>query len=117
MDNLASAYLQLGLGGAALFVLLVTMVTLIRSIKKWGEKSYGSEGVRNNLMCEKFDILTDKVTNMAEAMRDEKKTLLSLLTGIQNTLLDIQRRMARQEDQRLYALNKKKDSVSNGDGH
>lgn len=112
MDSLASAYLQLGLGGAALFVLLITMVTLIKSVNKWRDTSSGKEGERNDIMCEKFDLLTNKVTDMTESIRDEKRMLVNILTSIQNTLLDIQGRMARQEEHRLYALKKEKDTKS-----
>lgn len=114
--DIADGFLQLGLGGAALLIVVIFMILEFRSKDK-------GNGVVEKL-CTKIDNL---ITSNAEYTQELNKVLLSndkdqketlkILANIQTITIDIQRRISRVDDRTFYCLGSKdiKEEEKKGD--
>lgn len=97
-ESTSSLYLQLGIAGATLLILLVFIVLLFKYVTK--------DNKRVDKLCEKIDLLVTSLTAVTVANDKDQKVTIKLLTDIMAATLDTQRRVVRIDDRTFKCLGK-----------
>lgn len=139
-NNIANGYIQLGVSGATLLVLLVliillfrfisinnktnaslqnTILTFVTNLNKEENQNQNMQYTKLDKLCDKIDSLitsnSEHTTKLNEVLlcndKDQKETI-KMLTTILELNMDIQRRVARVDDRTYRCLgNTKKEEV------
>lgn len=97
-EGIVNGYLQLGLGGAALLIVLVSVILNSTSNKKVDK------------LCDKIDTLVTTITKDMTANDKDSKDIKNKLDTILNVAIDSQRRITRIDDRTYRCLgNMKKE--------
>jgi hypothetical protein len=112
-ETTANLYLQLGIAGATLLILLVFMILLFKYIGENKKSKSGNELNRIDKLCDKIDALissnaehTQKLNEVLLTNDKDQKTTLGLLDKILSSILDTQRRVVRIDDRTYGCLNR-----------
>jgi hypothetical protein len=113
-ETTANLYLQLGIAGATLLILLVFIILLFKFIGDNKKSKTGNETNRIDKLCDKIDALissnaehTEKLNEVLLTNDKDQKTTIGLLDKILDCVLDTQRRVVRVDDRTYSCLNKK----------
>lgn len=108
-DHVIDGYLQLGIAGATLVILLIAIILMFWFMKKWVSKDTAAQTSRIDKLCDKIDTLvtsyhenTLQLSKVTLANDKDQKATLNLLTQLLNVLLDVQKKVVRIDD-RTYA--------------
>lgn len=116
----ANLYLQLGIAGATLLILLVFVILLFKFISENKKNRNIGEVSRIDKLCDKIDALissnaehTQKLNEVLLSNDKDQKETIKLLDKILDSALDTQRRVVRIDDRTYRCLgnNKKGDDV------
>ena len=113
-NDIANGYLQLGLGGAALLLVLVFIILEFKS------KDKGNSVVEK--LCDKIDNLitsnaihTEELNKVLISNDKDQQETLKALKRIETLSIDTQRRVARVDDRTFYCLGNPKSNNRNTD--
>lgn len=109
MNEIASLYLQLGIAGGTLFILLIFVIMLFKLVGKMNNNENNSQNTRIDKLCDKIDSLITSYAENTQQLnkvllsndKDQKQTLNKLDT-ILEIAVENQRRISRIDD-RTYA--------------
>lgn len=114
-SNILNLYLQLGIAGATLAILLVFVILLFKFISENKRNKTNSDGNRIDKLCDKIDALissnaehTQKLNEVLLANDKDQKTTIGLLDKILAVTLDTQRRIQRIDDRTFSCLGNSK---------
>ena len=112
-DSVATLYLQLGIAGATLLILLVFVVLLFRFVSK--------DNNRVEKLCEKIDLIitsysenTTKLNQVLISNDKDQEAVIKLLTDINVSMLDTQRRVVRIDDRTYWCLGSSEEKKERG---
>lgn len=116
-NETANLFLQLGIGGAALFIILVFMILLFKLFSKINTNENGAQNNRIDKLCDKIDNLitsyaenTQKLNEVLLTNDKDQKSTLKALDQMLDLLVDTQKRVAIIDDRTYRCLgNIKKD--------
>lgn len=117
MNEIANLYLQLGIAGATLFILLIFVVMLFKMIGKISNNENLSQNTRIDKLCDKIDTLVTSYSENTQQLnkvllsndKDQKQTINKLDT-ILEIAVENQRRISRIDDRTYSCLrNSKKE--------
>jgi hypothetical protein len=115
-ETTANLYLQLGIAGATLLILLVFVVLLFKFVGENKKTKSNNEFNRIDKLCDKIDALissnaahTQKLNEVLLTNDKDQKANLNLLDKILDSVLDTQRRVVRIDDRTYGCLNKKNE--------
>jgi phosphoglycerate-specific signal transduction histidine kinase len=116
-NETANLFLQLGIGGAALFIILIFMILLFKLFTKINTNENDAQNNRIDKLCDKIDNLvtsyaenTQKLNEVLLTNDKDQKNTLKALNQVLELVIDIQRRVARIDDRTYSCLgNKKKE--------
>ena len=107
-------FIQLGIAGAALVVLLICIVLLFRFLADNKRSKNVSDINRIDKLCDKIDALitsnaehTTKLNEVLLTNDKDQKTTIDLLDKILNLALDTQRRVVRIDDRTYSCIGNK----------
>ncbi|GIM29833.1 hypothetical protein CPJCM30710_24990 [Clostridium polyendosporum] len=110
-SNILNLYLQLGIAGATLAILLVFVILLFKFISENKRNKTNSDTSRIDKLCDKIDALissnaehTQKLNEVLLANDKDQKTTIGLLDKILAVALDTQRRVLRIDDRTFTCL-------------
>ena len=116
-DNVANGYLQLGVAGATLLILLVFVILLFRLITKINQSGDGTQINKMDKLCDKIDDLitsnakhTEKLNEVLLCNDKDQKETLKLLGTILDINMDMQKRVVRIDDRTYACLSPKQGS-------
>jgi len=111
----SNLYLQLGIAGATLLILLVFIVLLFRLMGKINTADSNNQGSKIEKLCDKIDALitsnaeyTQKLNEVLLSNDKDQKSTIKLLDKVQEILLDMQRRVVRIDDRTYQCLGNEK---------
>lgn len=109
LNETANLYLQLGIAGATLLILLVFVILLFRLVSKINTSENGTQNNKIEKLCDKIDGLitsnadyTQKLNTVLLSNDKDQKSTLNLLDKILELVIDTQRRVSRIDD-RTYS--------------
>lgn len=115
-DNISNLYLQLGLAGAALLILLIFIILLFRLVSKINIDENGSQNNKIEKLCDKIDGLissnaeyTQKLNEVIINNDKDQKETLNLLDRLLELSIDTQRRVVRIDDRTFKCLGAAKE--------
>lgn len=110
-DKTVDLYLQLGIAGATLLILLVFVVMLFRFINDNKKSKSNNDVNRIDKLCDKIDALitsnaehTEKLNEVLLSNDKDQKTTIDLIKQILEIGLDTQRRVVRIDDRTFKCL-------------
>lgn len=110
-ETTANLYLQLGIAGATLLILLVFIMLLFRFMSDFKSSKKQEDSSRIDKLCDKIDALitsnaehTQKLNEVLLTNDKDQKETLKLLDMILSPVLDIQRRVVRIDDRTYRCL-------------
>lgn len=110
-ESTANLYLQLGIAGATLLILLVFIILLFKFISENKKSKSGNEVSRIDKLCDKIDALitsnalhTQKLNEVLLTNDKDQKSTIKLLDRILGSILDTQRRVVRIDDRTYRCL-------------
>ena len=114
--DLGSLYLQLGIAGATLFILLVFVVLLFKFVTK--------DNSRINKLCDKIDCLvtsysvTNNILNKVLISGDkDQKSVIKLLTDLMSCILDIQKNVTKIDIRTCHCIENKRFEEERGNSY
>jgi hypothetical protein len=113
-DTVATLYLQLGIAGATLLILLVFIILLFRFVTK--------DNKRVDKLCDKIDLLVSSYSENTKMLNEvlvcndkDQKSIVKLLTDINVSVLDTQRRIVRIDDRTYHCLGRHDKDKKDGE--
>lgn len=126
LNAISSGYLQLGIAGAALFIVLVFVVLQSRNMSNKDTSSTKLQELQFSKMdklCDKIDALitsnslhTAKLNEVLLSNDKDQKETIKLLISLQNITMDIQKKVVRIDDRTYLCLKPKSDEINKKDG-
>lgn len=114
-ETTANLYLQLGIAGATLLILLVIILLLFKFMTDFKSSKKQADGSRIDKLCDKIDALitsnaehTQKLNEVLLTNDKDQKETLKLLEMILSPVLDMQRRVVRIDDRTYRCLGNEK---------
>ena len=114
-DGTVNLYLQLGIAGATLLILLIFVILLFRLIGSINKNESVSQSTRIDKLCDKIDSLitsysenTQKLNEVLLCNDKDQKNTLELLDRILSAILDVSRRVVRIDDRTYMCLGNEK---------
>jgi predicted PurR-regulated permease PerM len=105
------AWLQLGVAGAALFIVLVFVTYLFKYITKQSNSENKLQSESINRLCDKIDNLiasngeyTQKLSEVLITSEKDTDAILSILRTQSENITDVQRRVVRIDDRTFKCL-------------
>lgn len=104
-------YLQLGIAGATLLILLVFVILLFKSVGKLNTSENGSQSNKIEKLCDKIDALitsnseyTQKLNEVLLSNDKDQKVLIRTLDKVQMSLEEILKKVVRIDDRTYSCL-------------
>lgn len=115
-ETTTNLYLQLGIAGATLFILLVFTILLFRFVSENKRNKALDSGSKIDKLCDKIDLLITSNADYSKELnrvllsndKDQKETL-NILNNILEAVLDSQRRIVRVDDRTYKCLGNPKE--------
>ena len=121
-DKIFDSYIQLGVSGATLVILLVFVIGLFRfmsMMKATDSSSQNLQYTKLDKLCDKIDLLitsnsehTEKLNQVLLCNDKDQKETIKLLKTILEIILDVQKRVVRIDDRTFSCLG----NAKKGDG-
>jgi hypothetical protein len=113
----SDAWLQLGVAGAALFIVLVFVTYLFKYITKQSNSENKLQADSINRLCDKIDNLiasngeyTQKLNEVLITSGKDTDAILNILKTLSQNIADVQRRVVRIDDRTYKCLGNDKNS-------
>lgn len=110
-NETSNLYLQLGIAGATLLILLVFVILLFRLVSKLNTSESSTQNNKIEKLCDKIDGLitsnadyTQKLNTVLLSNDKDQKSTLNLLDKILELVIDTQRRVSRVDDRTYSCL-------------
>ena len=107
----ANLYIQLGIAGATLFILLIFVVLLFKFISDNKKSKSNSDGTRIDKLCDKIDALissnadhTQKLNEVLLSNDKDQKVTIRTLDKVQGSLEEILKKVVRIDDRTYSCL-------------
>ncbi|MCB2300947.1 hypothetical protein [Clostridium tagluense] len=115
-SEIANLFLQLGIGGAALLLILVFIILLFKLFTKINFNENTSQNVRIDKLCDKIDNLitsyaenTQKLNEVLLTNDKDQKSTLKSLEQMLELIIDVHRRVTRIDDRTNSCIINKKN--------
>jgi hypothetical protein len=115
-DKTTELYLQLGIAGAALLILLVCIILLFKFMSDSKKSKNTSDESRIDKLCDKIDALissnaehTEKLNEVLLSNDKDQKTTIDHLKQLLVVAIDTQKRVVRIDDRTYACLSKPKE--------
>ena len=112
-DAIATLYLQLGIAGATLLILLVFIILLFRFVTK--------DNKRVDKLCDKIDLLVSSYAENTKMLNEvlvsndkDQETTIRLLESLNAVALDTQKRVVRIDDRTYKCLGNPSEKFKRG---
>lgn len=116
-NDTANLYLQLGIAGATLLILLVFVILLFRLISKINTTESSTQHNTIEKLCDKIDGLitsnaeyTQKLNEVIISNDKDQKETLNILDKLLELSIDIQRRVSRVDDRTYSCIGSRKET-------
>ena len=117
-SEIANLFLQLGIGGAALLLILVFIILLFKLFTKINFNENTSQNVRIDKLCDKIDNLitsyaenTQKLNEVLLTNDNDQKNTSKSLEQMLELIIDVHRRVTRIDDRTNSCIINKKNVV------
>lgn len=103
-DGITNGFIQLGIAGAALLIVLIFVVLLFKLFANINARESGNQNIRIDKLCEKIDSLitsfsenTQKLNQVLLISDIEQKNMINMITRVLEIEQDIQKSVERIE--------------------
>jgi len=114
-ESTANLYIQLGIAGATLLILLVFVILLFKLFGKINTNGNSSQNSRIDKLCDKIDSLitsysenTSKINEVLLTNDKDQKETIKLLKNINSLAIENNRRISRVDDRTYRCLGNEK---------